>query len=212
MPEKLRISSPVVFEKCLSNSGVAAKHDWLFDNNPSIVMGFRPHITICFEASEMPLSGHFGYSKAVSRYLVCQGQAFLVSQLPNAHGLEEKTFITITHDDDEFLKVYDENNLDVEYSPATVFRANDAQAAEMAVQHNIGFCALPGFMITGKENIVRVPKLKVCPTYLRIQSRADVGPEVSTLHERLLHIMPSELGSSWEAFGHICNVVSMDGA
>lgn len=212
MSETLRISSPAVFEECLSKSNIFGKYNWMFDNNPTIITGFKPHITLSFEADERPLTGYYGYSKSVCRDLVVHKKTVTSQTLPSVRDLEKKTYISITHHDHQFLKLSDQNGQIAEISLQNIFHANDVQAAQMAVNLNIGFSALPKFIIEDEENIIRMRSLQVCPTYLRIQSRGDKELRFGDVHERLLHIISTEIGTSWEAFGHEDNIISMDGA
>ena len=214
MNHKYRISSPQVFETVLRKSKIFRKHEWLFDNHPGIVSGFRPDVRVTFNSNTALMNNQFGHVATIDRQLVAHPSIFLDSERWSFAELKAQTYVTMTHDDDSFLSVAATDGLETLLRPSKVFRVNDVRAAELAVKLKIGYSALPKFL--SKDDITQreisesfFAGWKVSPTYLRILSSGRPDMHLSNIHEAILGPLTSLVNSPWRSFGQTQNIVPM---
>ena len=214
MNRKYRISSPQIFETVLTKSKIFQKHHWLFDTHPGIVSGFRPEVRIDFDSNVALANNQFGHVVTIDRKLVAHPNFALDGDGWSLAELEAQTYVTMTHDDDAFLSVAATDGLERPLRPSRVFRGNDVRAAELAVRLNIGYSALPEFLLNDhiskrETNVTFLGGWQVSPTYLRIGSSGLPNIYLSEIHEALLSALASLLGSPWRSFGQTPNIVPM---
>ena len=214
MSRKYRISSPEVFETVLRKSKLFRKHDWLFDIHPGIVSGFRPDVRIAFDSNIALANNQFGHVATIDRQLVAHPNFALERDGWSLAELEAQTYVTMTHDDDAFLSVATADGLEAQLRPSRVFRGNDVRAAELAVKLNIGYSALPEFLLNDhfserKTDATFFSGWQVSPTYLRIESSGAPDIRLSKIHEALLSALTPLVNSPWRSFGQTQNIVPM---
>jgi len=214
MTRKHRISSPKVFETVLTKSSFFRKHDWLFDTHPGIVSSFQPDVRITFDPNAALAGNEFGHISTIDRQLVAHPDFALFGSAWSLAELETETYATTSNDDDAFLFVVAPDGTEAQLRPSKVFRGNDVLAAELAVKLNIGYSALPEFLLSdhiSKPEIYRTffKGWRVSPTYLRIESSGPPDTYLSDIQKALLNALTPLVKSQWRPFGKTQNIVSM---
>ena len=217
MSRKYRISSPKVFETVLTSSITFRKHDWLFDIHPGIVSGFRPDVRVTFDSNAALANNKFGHVATIDRQLVAHPNFPLGNDGWSLAELEAQTYVTMAHDDDAFLSVTTADGLEAQLRPSRVFRGNDVRAAELAVKLNIGYSALPKFLLNDHISKSEIHETffagwQVSPTYLRIESSGPPDIRVSKIHEALLSALTPLVNGPWRPFGQTQNIFPMVGS
>lgn len=217
MSRKYRISSPKIFEPVLTKSKTFREHDWLFDVNPGIVTGFQPDVRISFNSNAAFTNNDFGHVAKLNRQLVAHSNFTASGEDLSLSQLEIYTYVTMTHEDEAFLTMTSSEGSETPLRPAHIFRASDVLAAELAVKLNIGYSALPEFLLAGQisNNGTYKPLLiggQVSPTYLRIESSGPPDLDLGEIHGTIFSSLAPIVDAPWRPFGHTQNIVSMVGS
>jgi len=214
MSRMYRISSPKVFEIALRKSELFRKHVWLFDTHPGLVSSFQPDVQISFDPNVTLTSNQFGHVSTINRQLVAHPDFALCGTAWSLTQLEAQTYATTADDDDAYIFVVSPDGIQAKLRPSKVFRGNDVLAAELAVKLNIGYSALPDFLL--RDHICK-PELdgsifkdwRVSPAYLRIETSGPPDIRLNEIHEALLNALTPLVNSQWRPFGQTHNIVPM---